>query len=209
LTNMVQSSLSVGADLVHHQGSDVVSEAQIESLARTGGPSGPAIDSLDIVLTLTRQQFVAQQTYTGALDAKAGFILGSASLLTGVLAVWQTPKPADYSLLTQLIGGAASSIVQLVPLTALVIYLIVVVTSYAAYVPFKFVEVPDPNRLASVYKPLPAGETKEAVLSATLAGFNQNGARLKVKAFRVRLAFGALLAEAIVVAALLSVGHLH
>lgn len=180
-----------------------------DSSGTDGTENSDSVDSLDVILHLAREQYALQQSYTNSLDAKAGFILGSASLLTGVLAVWQTPKPGDYVLLINVLHGAASTILHWIPVGALGIYVVVVVCAYIAYRPLKFTRAPDLNQLKARFLSRPADETRKAALNATLSAFNQNARRLKSKARWVRIAFWALLAEAGVVAALLGVGYLH
>lgn len=175
--------------------------------SESGDPA--ALKSLDLVFQLVREQYSSQQSYITALDAKAGFILGSATLLTGVLAVWQVPRSPNSRYLISVFGSGAQGIVQNLPLVAIGVYLAVVLTAYVAYVPFWFSEVPEPNALVKAFLVRPELETKKAVLATTLAAFQKNRRRLSVKSRCIQLAFGALLLEILLVAMLLIAGILN
>lgn len=184
-------------------------ESDAGGTTSASGDTERGAESLEVILHLTREQFIAQQTHLSALDAKAGFILGSASLLTGVLAVWQRPEPGDYILLTNLIHEWSASIIQWLPTVAVVIYLLVVIIAFTAYLPFKFEQAPDPNVLNSAFRSSSPQEIRQVALEDTVSAFNENAARLKAKSIRVRVAFAVFLVQAIIVAALLVVGQLH
>ena len=161
--------------------------------------------SLDIVLDLVRDQLKAQDDYAGSLDAKAGFILGSASLLTGVLVVFKIPLPVSGSLLVRLPGLGVVNWLSSLPAAALVIYLVIVTTAYMAYRLRNFQQVPKPNILASLYLMETENATKATVLATMLTVFNHNERMLDKKATWTSLAFGALWLEGLTVFAMLVV----
>jgi hypothetical protein len=160
-------------------------------------PGMSAYPSLDIALDLTREQLAAQQTQAGALDSKAGFVLGSASLLTGVLVAF---RPAT---------GLASypeplpTVAHYLPFAAIVTYLVVISTSYRAYSLRRYQVVANPRKLYFHYLRKPAWRTKGTVLRTMLIVYARNERTLRAKVRWARAALAALTLEAIIVALIL------
>lgn len=90
--------------------------------------------SLDIVLDLTREKLASQLSYVDALDTKASFVLGSATLLTAAaVAVRGTTHGAP---------GLAW-----LGLLAIGLYVFVVSTAMGAYLTRQYEQAPNPMDL--------------------------------------------------------------
>lgn len=152
--------------------------------------------SLDIVLDLTKEQIQSQLSQHNSLDGKAGFVLGSASILTGVLLAWHPP--------TAQITFPRSVFLQGLPIIAIGTYLFLVAFSYKAYSLRSLREVGEPSVLISSYLRLPEKLTKATVLSTMSVAYQLNQKALQAKIRWVRAALIALLFEVVVIGLLLA-----
>jgi len=174
-------------------------------------PATPAdYPSLDIILDFTRDQLAAQHSYASALDSKAGFVLGSASLLSGLLVAWRPPQSdVQYPLALQALVEALPGFVTALPLVVIGIYLFVIATAYRAYSLHSYKDVPNPKVLYPEYLKTDEFSTKGTVLATMVSAYNSNERTLKGKVFWTRAALLALLVEALVVAVMLGIEFLH
>ena len=180
------------------------SHAQVAETAQTQVSIKPDSPSLDIVLDLVRDQLNTQDDYANTLDAKAGFILGSASLLTGILVIFKIPLPVG-DFLVRLLGSGTARWLSALPVVALVIYLVIVTTAYKAYRLRNFYQVPNPNTLVDAYLTQAENATKATMVATMLTVFNDNEHTLKGKAASTSVAFAALWIEAFTVLLMLIV----
>src|SRR5262245_24274473 len=129
------------------------------------GTGSPQLPSLDIVFESARDLLKSQQAYAGTLDAKAGFVLGSATLLTGVVVQWREPQnvptvPFLGDVVGKTFGQALPFAVHTLPFFAIACYLLVVITAYKAYRLYRFAVVPKDADTLNAMAVMPAHDTK-------------------------------------------------
>lgn len=100
---------------------------------------GSVMPSLSLGLDLMRDNLTQQMSQADAVDTKAGFILGSASLITGALVAWHRP------------ALSAPGVVQWLPAAALVAYIAVVTLAAIAYFFRSYSLYPDPLKMRDQY----------------------------------------------------------
>ncbi|PWT74737.1 MAG: hypothetical protein C5B60_06355 [Chloroflexi bacterium] len=105
----------------------------------------PEMPSIAVALDLAREALTRQFAKADTLNTKAGFILGSASLLTGVLTAWRVPPADTVSALGLSVQG-----IRWLPLGAVTIYFFVALTSFLAYRLQSYSVAPDPRILRVV-----------------------------------------------------------
>lgn len=152
----------------------------------------PHLPSLDIALDLAREQLGSQLQHADSIDTKAGLILGSASLLTGILSVWQVPHILAHNVL--LAKGLA--------LLVFLVYAAVVFTAGKAYALQPYNRPPHPKRL-NAYLAQPEQQTKGTVLSSIIQAYLANEKTLERKVCWTTRAFYALCVEVGVVGVVL------
>jgi ABC-type dipeptide/oligopeptide/nickel transport system permease component len=155
------------------------------------------VPSIDIILDLTRERVAAQLTRITGMDTKAGLVLASASLLTGALATWHGPtNPGHYLPLI-------AEFMTQIPLISIVIYLVVIGTSFFALFPRGYYVSPDPSELWKGYGEKPERWTKRRV-RAIMADDHQKNEQVVTQKIRWTIAaFIALAVEAFFVAVIL------
>ncbi len=155
------------------------------------------VPSLDVAFDLTREQCAAQLTHLNGLDTKAGFVLASASLLTGALATWRVPTTTvHYPIFIEWF-------MMRIPLISIVIYLVVIVTSYFALIPRDFTISINPTHLWQNYSKKPERWTKRKVRATMAAIYQKNKQVIDRKIRWTMAAFFALALEAVLVAVIL------
>jgi len=155
------------------------------------------VPSLNIVFDLTRERVGAQLTQIIGMDTKAGLVLASASLLTGVLATWHVPTTiARYPPLI-------AWFITRIPLISIVIYLVVIGTSFFALRPRDYYISPDPSSLWKEYSQKPDPFTKRRVRAVMADDYQNNAKAIISKIHWTRAAFIALAVEAFLVAVIL------
>jgi len=182
-------------------------------------PAGSSPDSLDLVLNEVKAVKVAATAQIASLDAKAGFVLGSASFLAaavsglqGVVASHHTTHPTLLTL-PLLVGGqshplviGAVTVVQALSVVALAVYLYTVVAAWMAYRATTTYAVPAPRRLEA-YLSRPDVVVKRAVVRALVEAYETIDApMIQYKVTWTGRALRALLTEAVVSAILVVVG---
>jgi hypothetical protein len=153
-----------------------------------------------VALDLAQQALSRQVQQADTLNTKAGFILGSASLLTGVLTAWRVPHPSLVSVL-----GLPAVNVGWLPVAAVGTYFLVVVTSFTAYRLQNYNLAPDPRVLREKYLTRDAQETQRAAFKASTLAFEANLRTIGRKIAWTWTAFGCLILEAAIVALILLV----
>lgn len=163
---------------------------------------------INLVVDVMRDRLAEQLRQVGALDSRAGFILGSASLLTGVLALYRSPHLTATSVLVCLFGSSAQRVVDLAPFAGIATYVAVVITSYIAYALTKWTNAPEPNKFREGARTMNTLDLQNKLIDAILGSINQNQGRLAAKIGWVRAASILLLVEVAVVAILLLISNL-
>lgn len=100
---------------------------------------GRSAPSLSFGLELMRDKLSHQMAQADAIDTKAGFVLGSSSLITDILVAWHR------------LPVTAPSIVQWLPAIAIIVYIAVVVSSAFAYFMRKYGVPPKPVKMRDEY----------------------------------------------------------
>ncbi len=155
------------------------------------------VPSIDVIFDLTREQLAAQRDRIANTDTKAGLVLASASLLTGALATWHVPAVSvHYPLSIQWV-------ISRVPLISIVVYLIVIGTSFLALRPRVYDFSPDPSNLWKIYSKEPELTTKRRVRATMEEDFLTNEKLIEQKTRWTQIAFFTLALEAIIVAVIL------
>lgn len=148
---------------------------------------GREIPSLDLGLDLMKENVAHQMSQADAVDVKAGFILGSASLLTGVLAVWRTPP------------ASAMGIVQTLPAIVLVVYAGVVLLAGWTYLTRPYRLTPDPVVLRDKVIYLEEQQAQKVVFDSFVIVWLRNNKTLCRKLNLLHVAFAVFLAEVVIV----------
>lgn len=161
-----------------------------------------------LVLDVVREQLAEQMRHVGALDARAGFILGSASLLTSVLVLYRAPHLTPSSILVYSLGAYATAVTNILPFVGIGTYILVVLTSYMSYTLMRWKITPNPNLVRENTGDMSSSELQDRLIEEMLFAFNANEGNRAKKVRRTRLAFIALAFEITVVALLLIVTNL-
>lgn len=157
----------------------------------------PAIDderampSLDLGLDLMRDNLSQQMSQADAIDTKAGFILGSASLITGVLVAWHK------------LPQGAPGIVQWLPAIAIGVYATVVTFAALAYFVREYTLSPDPVKIRDnfVFWELP--ESKDEIFHGMVIAWLRNNKQIRLKLHWLELASIAFGIQIAIVAAII------
>jgi hypothetical protein len=141
--------------------------------------------SLDLIYDEIKGRLAYQQTQIGALDAKANFGLGSASLLTaGITALQTASRPS-------LLGDVLTA-------GALAVYVLVIVFSFCAYRLRSWSVTPNPRQVLEDAAGCLEEETRARLAKQRVADFERNEREISIKAMWVRCELYALLAEGVV-----------
>jgi hypothetical protein len=162
--------------------------------------------NLDVILAYIKDVAAAQTAQIAALDGKANFGLTAASLLTTGVASLHGVDPsrtAGIPLLPHLSPAILIPAASLVTGFAFAIYLLVVFSAYQAYKVRTYTVVPNPSVLLKDYWNKSPFDTK-STLAATLAdAVSDNQKQAEKKATWVSVVMRSLLAEAVLLLALL------
>lgn len=155
--------------------------------------SSPSLPSLDIALDLARDRTTAQLGAIDALDAKANFVLTSASVVVATsLAVGGNAALFASS-------AALARVVRVVLLFfVILIYLGIVACVFKAYKARDYKQAPVPRKLHEKYIHRPASQTKEYMLMALSDVYDANAVAIKNKALWTNRALKALVVESAV-----------
>jgi len=159
--------------------------------------------SLDLIYDLITGRIVEQNTQIAALDGKANFGLGSATLLitaatglrAGLVTARQAGRTGDITVLSLAINP--TRLVDWLTLGAFVAYLLVITCAYNAYALRRYTIVPEPEPLQRKYMGEPAHKTKETVVAGLTKAFGENEALVGRKVAWTRWALRALFLEAL------------
>lgn len=151
--------------------------------------------SLDVVYEYVKDQVGVQNDQINALDGKAGFILGSASLLTAGAASFQAVLSDSSSKL--LANGLNPFVLQGITVLALVFYLLVVYSSYQAYKLRSYPSVGDVRLLRNKYEAKSVEATKGSLLDTMLIVIQYNHELIDDKANWLQRALILFVIEAI------------
>lgn len=152
---------------------------------------GRNMPSLDLGLDLMRDNLSQQMSSADSIDAKAGFILGSASLITGVLVAWHK------------LPTGAPGIVQWLPAIAICVYVAVVTFAGLAYAVRPYKLSPDPVKLRDRYLFWTDVKAKDEIFHGMVISWLKNGKQIGIKLHWLSLAFAAFAIQIIIVAAII------
>lgn len=160
--------------------------------------------SLDLVFDAVRVQVDDQRGLIAALDNKAGFSLGAASILTGgigtlaaSLAALSSNRTASMKYLRLgLFDVSASQLIVITILLTFLAYLFVVYTAYQAYKLRRYASGPDVTALATKYVYEAPSETKGAMISSMVRGYQENQKVIAKKTTWVNWTIRAIAVEA-------------
>ncbi|MGA7732453.1 MAG: hypothetical protein WCD37_14435 [Chloroflexia bacterium] len=167
------------------------------------------VASLDAMLDVAKRKLDAQNSQISTLDSKAGFVLGSASLLTAGIAAFQ--KGAFDAIDTLARNNAALpswvhpvlSVLVLVAVAVVVaLYLTVVWASYHAYKLRDYRAIAIDWDVRSMYLNQQQEKTKLDFLDATIAAVEENTKIIEEKREFTETAVNSLVLEAYLIAGL-------
>jgi hypothetical protein len=160
-----------------------------------GAPSSeaPSTTSLELGFELTHDLVRVQLDQNDALDTKANFILGSATVLLGTYVALLAARTANptFSLSDHLVMGAPLALV----------YIVTVLFAYQAYDLRDYTVVPNPTTYVDLFVHLEERETRLILLKTLAAAYEVNAAQLSRKAVLVGVALTFLYLEAVVLIA--------
>jgi hypothetical protein len=151
---------------------------------------GRAMPSLPLGIDLMRDNLTQQMSQADSIDTKAGFILGSASLITGVLVAWHK------------LPQGAPGVVQWLPAIAIGVYLLVVAFAALAYAVREYALSPDPVKMRDRYVFLDDQEAKDHIFHGMVISWLKNKKGIGIKLHWLELAFAAFGIQVLVVAAI-------
>jgi drug/metabolite transporter superfamily protein YnfA len=160
-------------------------------LERPAIDDGRAMPSLDLGLDLMRDNLAQQMSQADALDTKAGFILGSASLITGVLVAWHK------------LPLGAPGIVQWLPAIAIAVYAAVVTCAAFAYFVREYSLSPGPVTIRDKFVFWELPESKDEIFHGMVLAWLRNSKQIGLKLHWLELAFIAFGVQITVVAAII------
>lgn len=167
-----------------------------------------SILSLEVILEVAKERVKEQNSYIGVLDTKAGFVIGSASLLTAGLAgffdtVFQSIEAlvASQPIQTFPIKEAA----LLLTATAVLLYLGIAFAGYQAYKLRDYPELSAIRSLRDIYLNERPEDTQLAILDTLTDIVEVNDREIKDKAWWTQLAVVLLIVQAILIAVLVVV----
>ncbi len=152
---------------------------------------------LDLEISFLRDKLAFQSSQVDGLDSKTGIVLASASLLTGVLAIWHKPTIGTLPLFLNWVVGH-------MPLFAIIVYLGIVTTSIMA-LQIRKLNFP-PNKLFwKDYEEKPELETKKKLKERLEEAYEGNKKQIDRKICWANAALMMLIIEALFVATMLGV----
>lgn len=154
---------------------------------------GRPMPSMRLGLDLMRDRLSLQMDQADAIDTKAGFVLGSSSIVTGVLVAWHR------------LPSNAPGIVQWLPAIAIAVYIVVVVLSAFAYFVKKYGVSPDPVKMRDKYVFWKPEEVEDELFHGMVVAYLHNGRTIGTKLHWLQTAFIAFGLQIIVVAAIIVV----
>lgn len=187
--------------------------AQREQLA--DAPPSVKYPSLDVALEYSLQQMQTLLSTADALDTKAGLVLASGSLLVSVLIAWHAVSLSigcswglchnriiQYDIATFELG--ANAIISALPLLAVLVFVLVIVSASRAYALRDFHNAPWPAKFQEHLSQ--SAESTKYSLYKYIANFAfvENSKMLKEKVKLVRQALIAFWVEAAIVCAMLA-----
>lgn len=192
------SRISNGADAAYFEDPEPV--ADIEGLEFLD------VDTLDLIYDVGKDYIKEQSTRISIFDTKAGFVLGSASLLTTGVAAFgksafdvasQMAKEGKTLELWQ--GNITICLVAI----ALLMYLAIIFCGYQAYKPTNVAALSQIGTMRDIYLQERKTFTKLAVLNAMVDIIEENDYRIQDKANWTGWAVRALIGEAFAIGALI------
>jgi hypothetical protein len=179
----------------------------------TNNPQNYNFPSLDLAFDLAKDRVAGQLEQVDALDTKANFILGSATtllaaalVLQAVILTVQKSSPAQQvasSSTRTPIQPSFCSLITNKPLAfspfviLLIIYLILMAISFAAYRLRAYQHTPDPETIYKKYLTEDATKTKAFIFRAMVAVYQENKKTIDRKVFWISTAFIALGVEVV------------
>ena len=148
------------------------------------------VPSLDLVLGIARDMLAAQLSYVESLDTKAGFVLGSSTLITAAVLALRGPTPAN---------------VRWLGVVALAIFFAVAGCALVAYMIRTYWQAPYPSELKPYMWVNPVW-TKGDILHEVLVAYEKNKLIVDNKANWLRYSLWCFGAEAAILAILALVG---
>lgn len=155
--------------------------------------------TLDVLFDVAKNRLSLQDSQADALDTKAGFVLGTATILTGVVVAFQQ---AAMDAIARAIGNnlllrvAATLIVLALVGLVVSIYLDIVRGSYAAYKLHRYNTVDITEEIREEYIFKGPTETKITYLNEMIAAIAENEKTLQQKVESAETALNSLLVEA-------------
>lgn len=149
------------------------------------GHKEESFPSLDIVLDFTRERQSAQLQLTTDLDSKANFVLGSATLLTTAAIALRN----------------ATSSWRWLEVVAILVYCVVVFSSFMAYRVREYAQAPDPVALESNMHEAVV-KTKGEILREMVRAYDTNKTAIRRKTAWLKWSFVAFMIEVVLLAAL-------
>lgn len=163
--------------------------------------------SLDVVFDYVKIYSESQDTQISALDSKAGFVLGSASLLTTGVSVFQSSSlSASAQLVIRgIIPVWSYWLVFSLLCLALITYALSVLTAYQAYKVQGYSTISEIKLLRDKYIDEAPDVTKQALLDTMVEAVEINKVKVENKAVWTKRSLVLLGVEAVFVAILISV----
>ncbi len=149
----------------------------------------PDSPSLDIIFEAVKERVDDQKGRIDALDGKAGFTLGAATILTGGIGTLTTglagftgkdAKPMKY--IDLYVGSlSANQLVAIVVALILPAYVYMVYTTFQAFKLRPFANAPNPTRLRDAWQTEPEKSTKAGLVDAMVTAFERNSVTIADK----------------------------
>jgi len=170
-----------------------------------GGPATqPAWPSRDLVFDSVKARAEEQFGLIDALDGKATFTLGAASVITGGvgtlitgLAVFTGKEAKEMKYLNIGIGNPSAKEASIAAvIVVFAAYLYVVITTYKAYNLRRFAIVPEPRRLAENLLTAPEEASKDVIIESLVNAFEKNKVQIENKTKWTRRSLHGIAVEA-------------
>ncbi len=166
------------------------------------------LESLELIYDTVKASIDAQNAQISSYDTKAGFVLGSASLLTAGAVGFQKTAFDVASNLAQkqlLLDPWVKPTMVLLTIAAMAFYLAIVIAGYNAYRIRKFQILADLDVLTAEYLDKRPDTTKLVLLDTFRTIYNNNEPKVKAKGRATEWAIRFLICEALFIAALTAV----
>ncbi|MEA2514734.1 MAG: hypothetical protein QOJ59_4223 [Thermomicrobiales bacterium] len=165
-------------------------------------------DSVDVLYEEMKRSEDAQSAQISALDGKANFSLGSATLLTTGVAALRTALESSNgtdpggTLDLLLIEPSAATVTNWLVISSVVAYLVVLISSYKAYTLRGYSLVPQPQTLIDEYKGEEGPFTKARLAAARASAIAENAPTINSKVTWTRRALRSLFIEGVLLLAI-------